>query len=147
LDESVKQISDNRYPWKQVLPIIGAFLGLFYLCGVIGRLLAHLWLLGWYIASLRHWGAGKVRVFDLGDQLEIHQGRDKDSVSLANIDRVIYEKHWGTQICRLHLREPCTFGSEVRFVVSQHWVSPEYDPIADDLHRRSKCCKGDEQAL
>lgn len=143
----MKQISDNRILWHRLVTIVGLFLGLRFAGSVIGALFAQVLFSVWLVFNFRLGGVGTIRVTDFGDHLELREGKRVDSVNIENIDRVIYEKHWGTQICRLHLREPCTFGSEVRFVVSQHWVSPEYDPIADDLHRRSKCCKGDEQAL
>lgn len=120
---------------------LGLFFGLRFFGGVIGAIFGQLLFVVWMFANLRVSGVGTMRVLDLGDRLELREGKRVDSVSIENIDRVVYSKHWGTQLCILHLCQPCLFGSKVRFVVSLHWMSPEHNDIADDLHRRSQSCK------
>lgn len=137
----MKQISDNGYAWKQAVAVAGVFLAVWNFGGTLGRPLAHFLALVWCLANFRVWGSGTMRVFDLGDRLELCEGINRDTVSFENIDRVIYEKRPGTQWCILHLSQPCLFGNEVRFIVSQQWISPTHRVIADDLHRRSLCCK------
>ena len=136
----MKQISDNSYPWKQVLIVVGLFCGCYYFGGWAGRGVA---LIGLSMYQLTLWfSSGNVRVeaFDAGDAVVLKEGTDTYVIPLSAIVRVSYVRRIGRQMVVLLLAQSSSPAPEARFVVSQDLWQKRYNAIADNLHARSGCC-------
>ena len=83
----------------------------------------------------------RLTVCDDGDSILVIKRRKQFRIPLSAISRVSYKKAFACQSVVLKFFEPCELGSEFEFQVSAKFVSPAYNEIADDLHRRSRCCR------
>lgn len=82
-------------------------------------------------------------VYDDGDALVVcKRSKRQIRIPFSNICRVSYAGHGdGIDTVTLKFFEPNEFGSSLRFKVRSEFPSPPHCGIADDLHRRSRCCK------
>ena len=150
----MKQIS-RRWP-----DVSGFQKVLFYLWGTIAvsRLIAISWGLpmkevGWHVlhaitvpGAILLLVAGETLfqpvVYDDGDALVVSK-RNKQQVRIpfSNIRRVTYAGEGENQRVSLQFFEPYELGTSLRFQVGSEIGASKHSDIADDLHRRSRCCK------
>lgn len=82
------------------------------------------------------------QVFDDGDALLVVRGVRQTRIPIESIRRVTWDPN--LQRVKLELMGPSELGDVFRFSVQPSFTPKENNEIADDLHRRSRCCKGDE---
>ena len=81
------------------------------------------------------------QVFDDGDTLLVVRGTRQTRIPIESIRRVTWDRN--LQRVKLELMGPSDLGDVFRFSVVPTFIPEENNDIADDLHRRSRCCKGD----
>ncbi len=83
-------------------------------------------------------------VYDDGDALVVKKGlRREIRIPFSDIRRVTF-RPCRTDNIHLEIDPPSKLGRTLTFNVHHEGTSEDHNPIADDLHRRSRCCKGDE---
>ena len=80
-------------------------------------------------------------VYDDDDAIVVIKRLKQIRIPFSNISRVSYKSESGRQSVILEFLEPCELGSRFEFQVSAYFKSPPHLDVADDLHRRSRCCK------
>ncbi len=80
-------------------------------------------------------------VYDNGEDLVIKQSGRTAAIPFTNIVRVVYRPQSMEQWVWLQLKEPCIFGDQLEFRISCQLAPDAHSEMADDLHRRSRCCK------
>ena len=91
------------------------------------------WIMEWVFGST---------VYDDGDALVVIKRGRRIRIPFSNISRVAYEGAGNSPIVKLGFSEPCELGKKFRFQVAARLCSPDHNEIVDDLHHRSRCCKG-----
>ena len=104
---------------------IGFFMAL-ALCGALAEL------------SRRYWNEV---VYDDGDALVVKKGlRREIRIPFSAIQRVTF-RPCRTDNIHLEIDPPSKLGRTLCFNVNHEGTREDHNPIADDLHRRSRCCK------
>lgn len=80
-------------------------------------------------------------VYDDGDALVVKKGlRREIRIPFSDIQRVTFRPH-RTDNVRVEVDPPSELGATFCFNVKHEGTREDHNPIADDLHRRSRCCK------
>ena len=102
------------------------------LCGVLAEL------------SRRYWNEV---VYDDGDALVVKKGlRREIRIPFSSIQRVTF-RPCRTENIHLKIDPPSKLGRTFIFNVQHEGTSEDHNPIADDLHRRSRCCKDSDDSV
>jgi hypothetical protein len=82
-------------------------------------------------------------VYDDGDALVVWRRLKKFRIPINSIQRVSWNRNF--QSIKLYLSPPSELGDTFSFRASHSFFPPEHNEIADDLHRRSRCCRAHEE--
>ena len=119
----------NRKPWTgaEALFFIGVLIVVF---GIIPRVSE--WLF-------------TMRAYDDGDSIVVRRRTTTARIPFNKIQRVDYVTGAGQPLrVRLHLTEPCVFGEKITIPISPVTIGPRHSEVADEIHRRSQCCRNNE---
>jgi hypothetical protein len=81
-----------------------------------------------------------IHVYEVGDTLVIKR---RSLICQVPFDQItsVERLRGGVERIRLTLSEPCALGSTITFKISNRPSNEKYCPVADDIHRRSLCCR------
>lgn len=80
-------------------------------------------------------------IYDDGDALVVKKGlRREIRIPFSDIQRVTF-RPCRTNNIHLEIDPPSKLGRTLCFNVNHEGTREDHNPIADDLHRRSRCCK------